>query len=112
MFNEMFKIKIDGKSVVGIKIEDVVKKLRGKPGTKVAVTILRKNEKARAWKTLADRVWETLEGIERITRKKRERGKTKDLVGKRKINQNGLRIIGKSVKIERWDLKNGGNKSQ
>ena len=38
--------KIDGKSVVGIKIEDVVKKLRGKPGTKVAVTILRKNEKA------------------------------------------------------------------
>ena len=38
--------KIDGKSVVGIKIEDVVKKLRGKPGTKVAVTILRKTEKA------------------------------------------------------------------
>ncbi|MES2677646.1 MAG: S41 family peptidase [Pseudomonadota bacterium] len=38
--------KIDGKSVVGIKIEEVVKKLRGKPGTKVAVTILRKAEKA------------------------------------------------------------------
>jgi len=37
--------KIDGKSVVGMKIEEVVKKLRGKPGTKVVVTILRKTEK-------------------------------------------------------------------
>jgi carboxyl-terminal processing protease len=38
--------KINSKSVVGMKIGDVVKKLRGKPGTKVAITILRKNEKA------------------------------------------------------------------
>ncbi|MFT5703263.1 MAG: carboxyl-terminal processing protease [Rickettsiales bacterium] len=36
--------KVDGKSVVGLKIEEVVKKLRGKPGTKVAITILRKAE--------------------------------------------------------------------
>ncbi|MFT6259175.1 MAG: carboxyl-terminal processing protease [Rickettsiales bacterium] len=38
--------RINSKSVVGLKIGDVVKKLRGKPGTKVAITILRKNEKA------------------------------------------------------------------
>ncbi len=38
--------KIDGKSIVGVKIDDVVKKLRGKPGTKVILTILRKSEKA------------------------------------------------------------------
>ncbi|MFT6345885.1 MAG: carboxyl-terminal processing protease [Myxococcota bacterium] len=38
--------RINSKSVVGMKIGDVVKKLRGKPGTKVAITILRKNEKA------------------------------------------------------------------
>lgn len=38
--------KIDGKSVVEVKIEDVVKRLRGKPNTKVAITILRKGEKA------------------------------------------------------------------
>ena len=37
--------KVDGKSVVGMKIEDVVKRLRGKPNTKVAITILRKTEK-------------------------------------------------------------------
>ncbi|MCE3255033.1 MAG: C-terminal processing peptidase [Rickettsiaceae bacterium] len=37
--------KVDGKSVVGLKIEDVVKRLRGKPNTKVSVTILRKGEK-------------------------------------------------------------------
>ena len=39
-------IKVDEKSVVGLSIEDVVKKLRGKPGTKVTITILRKGEKA------------------------------------------------------------------
>lgn len=38
--------RVDGKTVVGSKIDEVVKKLRGKPGTKVAVTILRKDEKA------------------------------------------------------------------
>lgn len=36
--------KIDGKTVVGLSIEDVVKKLRGKPKTNVLITILRKNE--------------------------------------------------------------------
>lgn len=36
--------KIDGKTVVGLSIQDVVKKLRGKPKTKVTITILRKNE--------------------------------------------------------------------
>lgn len=38
--------RVDSVSVVNMKIEDVVKKLRGKPGTKVSVTILRKGEKA------------------------------------------------------------------
>lgn len=38
--------KVDGTSVVNMKIEDVVKKLRGKPGTKVSITVLRKGEKA------------------------------------------------------------------
>ncbi len=38
--------KINHKTVVGLSIEDVVKKLRGKPKTEVTVTILRKNESA------------------------------------------------------------------
>ena len=38
--------RVDGKSIVGMKIEEVVKKLRGKPNTKVSITILRKGEKA------------------------------------------------------------------
>jgi carboxyl-terminal processing protease len=38
--------KVNDKSVVGLSIEEVVKKLRGKPGTSVKVTILRKGEKA------------------------------------------------------------------
>ncbi len=38
--------KIDGKSIIGTKIDDVVKKLRGKPNTKVIITILRKGENA------------------------------------------------------------------
>ncbi|NBV07183.1 MAG: S41 family peptidase [Proteobacteria bacterium] len=44
--------KVDGKSIVGLSIEEVVKKLRGKPGTKVAITILRKSEKAPLNKTI------------------------------------------------------------
>ncbi len=44
--------KVDGKSVVGLTIDEVVKKLRGKPGTKVEVTILRKGEKAPITKTI------------------------------------------------------------
>lgn len=38
--------RVDGKTVVGLPIDEVVKKLRGKPGTEVKVTILRKGEKA------------------------------------------------------------------
>jgi len=37
--------RVDGKSIAGNSIEEVVKKLRGKAGTKVSVTILRKGEK-------------------------------------------------------------------
>jgi len=39
-------VKIEGESVVGMTITDVVKKLRGKPRTNVNITVLRKNEKA------------------------------------------------------------------
>lgn len=39
-------VKIEGESVVGMTITDVVKKLRGKPRTSVNITVLRKNEKA------------------------------------------------------------------
>lgn len=38
--------KVDSQSVIGLPIEDVVKKMRGKPGTKVTIVILRKGEKA------------------------------------------------------------------
>jgi carboxyl-terminal processing protease len=38
-------IKINGETVVGLSITDVVKKLRGKPQTSVKVTILRKGTK-------------------------------------------------------------------
>ena len=38
-------IKVDGKSIVGLSIEEAVKKLRGKPGSKVKVILLRKGEK-------------------------------------------------------------------
>jgi carboxyl-terminal processing protease len=44
--------KVDGKSVIGLSIEEVVKKLRGKPKTKVTITVLRKGEKAPLIKTL------------------------------------------------------------
>ncbi len=44
--------KIEGKSVVGLTIDEVVKKLRGKPKTEVKITILRKNEKAPIEKTI------------------------------------------------------------
>jgi len=44
--------KVDGKNVVGLSLEEVVKKLRGKPGTKVKITILRKGEKAALEKIL------------------------------------------------------------
>ncbi len=38
--------RVDGKSIVGMKIGEVVKKLRGKPNTKVSITILRKGKTA------------------------------------------------------------------
>lgn len=37
--------KIHGKTVVGLTLTEIVKKLRGKPGTKVNITILREGEK-------------------------------------------------------------------
>lgn len=48
--------KVNDKSVVGNSIEEVVKKLRGKPGTKVKVTILRKGEKAPLEKTITRQI--------------------------------------------------------
>jgi len=44
--------RINGKTVVGQPIDEVVKKLRGKAGTNVTITILRKGEKAPLEKTL------------------------------------------------------------
>ena len=48
--------KVDGKNVIGLSMEEVVKKLRGKPGTKVKITILRKGEKAALEKTLTRQI--------------------------------------------------------
>ncbi len=45
-------VRINGKSVVGQTIDEVVKKLRGKPKTEVKITILRKGEKAPIEKTI------------------------------------------------------------
>ncbi len=44
--------KIDGKNIIGLSIEEVVKKLRGKPGSKVTITILRKGENEPIEKTI------------------------------------------------------------
>lgn len=49
-------IKIGDKSTAGMTIEEVVKKLRGKPGTAVKVTILRKGEKSQIEKTLTRQI--------------------------------------------------------
>lgn len=48
--------KVNGKSIVGITLEEVVKKLRGKPGTSVRMTILRKGEKAPLEKAVTRRI--------------------------------------------------------
>ena len=40
-----FIIKVDGKNIVGLPISESVKKLRGKPGSKVKITLLRKTQK-------------------------------------------------------------------
>lgn len=44
--------KVDDKNVVGMSIDEVVKRLRGKPKTKVILTILRKGEKQPLVKTI------------------------------------------------------------
>lgn len=44
--------RVEGKTVVGQTIDEVVKKLRGKPGTEVKITIIRKGEKAPLEKTI------------------------------------------------------------
>lgn len=49
-------VKVDGESIVGLAIGKVVKKLRGKPGTDVKVTILRKGEKAPLEKTITRQI--------------------------------------------------------
>ena len=45
-------VKVNGKSIYGLDLTEVVKKLRGKPKTKVNVTILRKGEKTPLEKTI------------------------------------------------------------
>ncbi len=44
--------RVDGKNVIGMTIEEVVKKLRGKPGSSVKLTIIRKGEKSALEKNL------------------------------------------------------------
>lgn len=48
--------KVNDQNIVGLSIEEVVKKLRGKPGTSVKVTILRKGEKAPLEKTITRQI--------------------------------------------------------
>lgn len=48
--------KIEDKSAIGLSLEEVVKKLRGKPGTKVTITILRKGEKEPLIKTITRQI--------------------------------------------------------
>ncbi len=49
-------IKINDKNSIGLSIEEVVKKLRGRPGTSVKITILRKGEKEPLIKNLTRQV--------------------------------------------------------
>lgn len=49
-------VKVNGKSIYGLDLSKVVKKLRGKPGTKVKVTILRKGEKQPLEKTITRQI--------------------------------------------------------
>jgi len=49
-------VKVDDKSIAGLSIEEIVKKLRGKPGTSVKITVLRKGEKAPLEKTLTRQI--------------------------------------------------------
>jgi len=41
-----FIIKVDDENIVGLSLSDAVKKMRGKPGTKAKITILREGEKS------------------------------------------------------------------
>jgi carboxyl-terminal processing protease len=49
-------IKVNNQNVVGLSVEEVVKKLRGKSGTSVKITILRKGEKAALEKTITRQI--------------------------------------------------------
>ncbi|MBM3590348.1 MAG: S41 family peptidase [Alphaproteobacteria bacterium] len=49
-------IRIDGKSSYGMKIDEIVKKIRGKPNTPVKLTIFRKGEKEPLEKTIIRRI--------------------------------------------------------
>jgi carboxyl-terminal processing protease len=49
-------IKINDKNAIGLSIEEVVKKLRGRPGTSVKITILRKGEKEPLIKNLTRQI--------------------------------------------------------
>jgi len=51
-----YLIKIDGKSILGAKIDEIVKKIRSKPNTPVKLTIYRKGEKDPIEKTLIRRI--------------------------------------------------------
>ncbi|MFM7620133.1 MAG: S41 family peptidase [Alphaproteobacteria bacterium] len=48
--------KINDKNAIGLSIEEVVKKLRGKPGTSVKITLLRKGEKEPLNKSLTRQI--------------------------------------------------------
>jgi carboxyl-terminal processing protease len=48
--------KVDDKNIIGLSIEEVVKKLRGKPKTNVKITILRKGEKEPIEKVLTRQI--------------------------------------------------------
>ena len=49
-------IRIDGKSTYGLRIDEIVKKIRGKPNTPVKLTIYRKGEKEPIEKTIIRRI--------------------------------------------------------
>ncbi len=49
-------VKINDKNAIGLSIEEVVKKLRGKPGTSVKITVLRKGEKEPLNKSLTRQI--------------------------------------------------------
>ncbi len=48
--------KVNDKNVVGVPLEEVVKKMRGKPGTNVKITLLRKGEKSALEKNITRQI--------------------------------------------------------